>query len=82
MGISGKFACVFSASATLCRTSVKVVECFVEVDNCLVSYRSCPCFSPSFVAHGIFNVLACPMKTRNIFSVLKVFPCLSVNYNV
>jgi len=82
MGISGKFACVFRASATLCRTGVKVVECFVEVDNFLVSYLFCPYFSQGFVAHGIFNALACPMKTRYIFSVLKVFPCLSVNYNV
>jgi len=32
MGISGKFACVFRASATLCRTGVKVVECSAEVD--------------------------------------------------
>ena len=71
MGISGKFACTFRASATLCRTGVKVVECSVEVDNFWVSDRFCPCFSRGFVAHGIFNVLACPMKTKKHFSCPK-----------
>jgi len=59
-----------------------VVECPAEVDNFLVYDCFCPCFSQCFVAHGIFNVLSCPMKTKNIFPVLKVFPSLSVNYNV
>ena len=74
MGISGKFACVFRASATICRTGVKVVECSAEVDTFLVSYRFCPCFSQCFFAHGIYLRSSMSDEDKKHFSCPKSLP--------